>query len=225
MTLTLAAVYAPIAFTPGRTGRLFLEFAVTLAGAVIVSGFVALTLTPMMCSKLLKHSEKTNIFARVVEGRSGRLERGYRVQPVARRCACAGWCCCWRSAWPAPAAMLFTQMKSELSPTEDRGTIIVTGNAPEGASFAYTQRYAEQVEEILAGVPELSSYLMIVGAGEVTRFLSFARLKDWDEREVKQQQIVQSLLPKLRKIAGVQAFGLESRLARRRAASASRSSS
>ena len=58
MTLTLAAVYAPIAFTPGRTGRLFLEFAITLAGAVIISGFVALTLTPMMCSKLLKHSDK-----------------------------------------------------------------------------------------------------------------------------------------------------------------------
>ena len=61
MTMTLAAVYAPIAFTPGRTGRLFLEFALTLAGAVVISGFVALTLTPMMCSKLLKHSEKRNI--------------------------------------------------------------------------------------------------------------------------------------------------------------------
>ena len=67
MTMTLAAVYAPIAFTPGRTGRLFLEFAVTLAGAVVVSGFVALTLTPMMSSKLLKHSERQNFFARIVE--------------------------------------------------------------------------------------------------------------------------------------------------------------
>jgi multidrug efflux pump len=100
---------------------------------------------------------------------------------------------------------VLSQMKSELSPVEDRGTITITGNAPEGASLAYTQRYAGQVEEILAGVPELSSYLVIVGAGEVTRFLTFARLKDWDEREVKQQQITQSLLPRLRKIAGVQA--------------------
>src|SRR5690606_34039145 len=57
MTLTLSAVYAPIAFSPGRTGRLFMEFALTLAGAVLISGFVALTLTPMMCSKLLKHDE------------------------------------------------------------------------------------------------------------------------------------------------------------------------
>ena len=67
MTLTLAAVYAPIAFTPGSTGRLFLEFALTLAGAVVISGFVALTLTPMMCSKLLRHKKRPNIVARLIE--------------------------------------------------------------------------------------------------------------------------------------------------------------
>ena len=83
MTLTLAAVYAPIAFTPGRTGRLFLEFAVTLAGAVVVSGFVALSLTPMMCSKLLKHNDKPNIFVRVIEKALAALENGYRTQPAA----------------------------------------------------------------------------------------------------------------------------------------------
>jgi multidrug efflux pump len=205
MTLTLAAVYAPIAFTPGRTGRLFLEFAVTLAGAVIVSGFVALTLTPMMCSKLLKHSERRNIFARVIEGALDALERGYRgllsfalkirwlVLLLALGVGLSG-------GW------LFTQMKSELSPTEDRGTIIINGNAPEGASFGFTQRYASQAEELLAQVPELRSYLMIVGSGDVTQFLSFARLKDWSERDVKQQQVVQQLSPKLRRIAGVQAF-------------------
>jgi multidrug efflux pump len=205
MTLTLAAVYAPIAFTPGRTGRLFLEFAVTLAGAVIVSGFVALTLTPMMCSKLLKHTERRNIFARIIEGALDALERGYRgllsfalkirwlVLLLALGVGVSG-------GW------LFTQMKSELSPTEDRGTIIINGNAPEGASFGFTQRYASQAEELLAQVPELRSYLMIVGSGDVTQFLSFARLKDWSERDVKQQQVVQQLAPKLRKIAGVQAF-------------------
>ena len=205
MTLTLAAVYAPIAFTPGRTGRLFLEFAVTLAGAVIVSGFVALTLTPMMCAKLLRHQERSNIFARVVEGALGALERGYRASLsaalrlrwlVLALALCVG----------AGGGWLLMQMKSELSPVEDRGTIIVNGNAPEGASFGFTQRYAGQVEELLAEVPELRSYLMIVGPGEVTRFLSFARLKDWSERDVSQQEVTQQLAPKLRKIAGVQAF-------------------
>ena len=93
--------------------------------------------------------------------------------------------CCSRSAWPAAGGYIFTQLKSELSPTEDRGTIIVSGNAPEGASFAYTKRYAEQVEEILAQVPELQSYLMIVGMGRGHPFNSFGRLKDWSERDVE----------------------------------------
>jgi multidrug efflux pump len=205
MTLTLAAVYAPIAFTPGRTGRLFLEFAVTLAGAVIISGFVALTLTPMMCSKLLKHSERRNIFARVVEGSLDGLERGYRASlSVALRLR---WLVLLLALGVgAGGGWLLTQMKSELSPTEDRGTIIVNGNAPEGASFGYTQRYGGQVEELLAQVPELRSYLVIVGAGEVTRFLSFARLRDWAERDVSQQEVTQALAANLRKVAGVQAF-------------------
>ena len=101
--------------------------------------------------------------------------------------------------------LLLTQLKSELSPTEDRGTIIVSGNAPEGASFAYTQRYAEQVEAILQDIPDLRSALLIVGAGDVTRMNSFARLKDWSERTTSQQETVQKLLPKLRAIAGIQA--------------------
>jgi multidrug efflux pump len=193
-----------VAFTPGRTGRLFLEFALTLAGAVIVSGFVALTLTPMMCSKLLRHSIRQNVFARIIEGAVGGLQRGYarslrvalrgRIVVLALALLVAG-----AGAWT------FLLLKSELSPTEDRGTVVVSGSAPEGASFDYTSRYAGEVEEILAGVPELQSYLMIVGAGQVTQFNSYARLRDWSEREASQQEIVQRILPKLRKIAGVQA--------------------
>ncbi len=205
MTLTLAAVYAPIAFTPGRTGRLFLEFAVTLAGAVIVSGFVALTLTPMMCSKLLRPTERRNAFARVIESVLDGLERGYasalglaiRLRWLVLLLALGA---------GAAGGWLFSQMKSELSPVEDRGTILISGNAPEGASFRYTDRYATQAEQLLAQVPELQAYLMIVGSGDVTQFISFARLKDWSERDVSQQQVTQSLAPKLRKIAGVQAF-------------------
>ncbi len=109
MTLTLAAVYAPIAFTPGRTGRLFLEFAVTLAGAVVVSGFVALSLTPMMFSKLLKHNDRPNFFVRGVERILAALESGYRSSLrfvvalrwvtllVALVVAAGGGCCSHRS--------------------------------------------------------------------------------------------------------------------------------
>src|SRR5690606_435650 len=78
MTLTLAAVYAPIAFAPGRTGRLFLEFALALAGAVLVSGFVALTLTPMLCSKLLRHQENPGRLFTLIERGLQSLEAGYR---------------------------------------------------------------------------------------------------------------------------------------------------
>src|SRR5690606_25344189 len=78
MTLTLAAVYAPVAFAPGRTGRLVLEFALTLAGAVLISGFVALTLTPMMCSKLLRHHENHGRLFTAIERAFGAFERGYR---------------------------------------------------------------------------------------------------------------------------------------------------
>ena len=90
MTLTLAAVFAPLAFTPGRTGRLFVEFALTLAGAVIVSGFVALTLTPMMCSKLLRH----NPSAEPLRPRAWRRVLVWH-QPRATSARCAG---CWRAA-------------------------------------------------------------------------------------------------------------------------------
>ncbi|MCA0433716.1 MAG: efflux RND transporter permease subunit [Proteobacteria bacterium] len=203
MTLTLAAVYAPIAFTPGRTGRLFLEFAVTLAGAVIVSGFVALTLTPMMCSRLLRHSERQNVFSRVVEGALNGLESGYRRMvggAVTLRWLMLG----LALAVGVLGGWFLTQLKSELSPVEDRGTIVISGSAPEGASFDYTKRYATQVEGILSTVPELNSYLLIVGTSDVTNFNAFSRLRPWDERSVKQQDVTQSLLPKLRRVAGAQ---------------------
>ena len=204
MTLTLAAVYAPIAFTPGRTGRLFLEFALTLAGAVVVSGFIALTLTPMMCSKLLKHSARENIFARVIEGLLKNMDHGY--QTALRFVLGLRWLVMLLALGVAgTGGYIFTQLKSELSPTEDRGTIIVTGNAPEGASFSYTQRYSQQVEAILKGFPDIRSALLIVGSGDVTQMNSFARLKDWSERKTSQQDTVQKLLPKLRAIAGIQA--------------------
>jgi multidrug efflux pump len=204
MTLTLAAVYAPIAFTPGRTGRLFLEFAITLAGAVVVSGFVALTLTPMMCSKLLRHHERPNILVRAVERMLNGLEKGYRSLLGGAIAARFG-VVLLAFLVAAGGGLLMTVLKSELSPVEDRGTIMIQASAPEGSSYAYTSRYADDIEQILADVPEVRSALMIVGAGEVARIIAFARLLDWAERDRSQQNIVQEISPKLRNIAGVQA--------------------
>lgn len=203
MTLTLAAVYAPIAFMPGSTGRLFLEFALTLAGAVVISGFVALTLTPMMCSKLLKHNDRPNIVARFIEAFLARLEKVYRatlgfaikarylVFLIALGVAGLG-------------GVLFTGLNSELTPPEDRGVIQISGQTPEGSTLAFTNRYAAQVEDILSKSPNIRGYLVNVGQPEVNEFFSIGRLKDYSERDLSQSQIAQRLGPELRKVAGAQ---------------------
>ncbi len=205
MTLTLAAVYAPIAFAPGKTGRLFLEFALTLAGAVIISGFVALTLTPMMCSRLLRHESKPGRIFMFIERLLNGLERGYRrtleavlgyrsvVLLIA--VAVAGSC-----------AFFVMNLKSELAPVEDRGVIRVRGIGPEGATLAYTSRYSAEADSILEDVPEIRSRLVIDGNPEVSGFLIFAPLHDWSQRTRSQQEIQRQIAPKVRRIAGVQAF-------------------
>lgn len=205
MTLTLAAVYAPIAFAPGKTGRLFLEFALTLAGSVIISGFVALTLTPMMCSRLLRHDPNPGRVFLLIERFLTGLENGYRRllgvalahRPVVLLLAVAT---------AGFSAYFFTSLKSELAPVEDRGIIRVRGTGPEGATLAYTSRYSAEADAILADVPEIQSRLVINGNPEVSGFLIFAPLKDWDERKRTQQDISREITPKVRKIAGVLAF-------------------
>ncbi|SCW77505.1 efflux RND transporter permease subunit [Ancylobacter rudongensis] len=205
MTMTLAAVYAPVAFAPGRTGRLFLEFALTLAGAVIISGFVALTLTPMMCSRLLKHEAKPGRVSAFIEGRLRSMESGYRrllgtalkIRPLILLLALmvAG-----------ASAFFLTALPSELAPVEDRGVIRVSGSAPEGSTLAYTSRYTNQIDQIVSKEPEVGSVLIINGFPEVHRFLVIGRLKDWDERDVRQQELVAKLTPELRRIAGINAY-------------------
>ena len=181
MTLTLVAVYAPLAFAPGRTGRLFTEFALTLAGAVLVSGFVALTLTPMMCSKLLRHNPKPNRFDRGMEWLLVAMTRGYEralrwilgqrwiVLVVMVVAACTSW-------W------LFSTAKSELSPLEDRGVILATVNAPDGATMAYTERYMKAIERIGMSYAEFDRVFVVTGNPTVSQGISFMRAVDWSER-------------------------------------------
>jgi multidrug efflux pump len=205
MTLTLAAVYAPVAFAPGRTGRLFLEFALTLAGGVLVSGFVALTLTPMMCSKLLKHNPQPNRLMVAIENGFVTFERGYRRwlggALRARFLVMMG-----ALLVAGLSVVFFYSLRSELAPTEDRGLIRVQGTAPEGATLSYTGRYAAQVGDLMARYPEIESRLLIIGWPEVSQFLAIGRLADWNDRERKQQEITADLGEKLRRIPGVQAF-------------------
>lgn len=202
MTLTLAAVYAPIAFAPGKTGRLFQEFALTLAGAVIISGFVALSLTPMMSSKLLRHIDTPGRIFTLIEKFLTGLEHGYRR---ALHTALNGRLLVILIAFgvAATSGVLFTSLKSELSPLEDRGVLRLRGSGPEGATIAYTSRYAESMGQILADVPETRARLVIAGTPEVSQSLVIAPLADWDVRERSQQQITAEINPKLRRIPGI----------------------
>ena len=208
MTLTLAAVYAPIGFMQGTSGKLFTEFAWTLAGAVLVSGFVALTLSPMMCAYLLKPHSAAASHGRVYVAIEQMLERlTLAYGRVLRRVLKAWWLVLALLAGILVlCAVLFANLRSELAPTEDTGTIVGSINGPDGATLAYTSRYAEQLEAAYASIPETNRYMVIVGFPTVAQGLSFMKLEDWDKRERSQFEIRDELLPKLQDIPGVRAF-------------------
>jgi multidrug efflux pump len=205
MTMTLAAVFAPLAFTPGRTGRLFVEFALTLAGAVIVSGFTALTLTPMMCSKLLRHNPSPNRFDRGMEAvlvwLSARYEGALRWVLGRRWIVLVVMAVCGGASW-----WLFSQAKSELAPLEDRGVILATVNAPDGATLEYTQRYMQAIERIGMEYPEFDRVFVVTGNPTVSQGISFMRTIDWSQRERSTLQLARELQPRFATLPGVSAF-------------------
>ena len=201
MSLTLAAVFAPLGFMTGNTGRLFTEFALTVAAAVAVSGVVALTLTPMMCSRILKahqsHGRAYLAMERFFTGMNAAYRRSLGV-------VLKYW---WAVAIAfalivASAALLYKSLKSELSPLEDRGFFLSLIIAPEGASMAYTDGYMRQVEGLFSKVPEIKSYFTVVAPGlerpnPVNFGIAFSQLVPWEERTRKTQQITAELGPKM----------------------------
>ncbi len=205
MTLTLAAVYVPIAVTEGRTGQLFIEFALTLAGAVLVSGFVALTLTPMMCSKLLRHNENESRISRTLESFLDRLNEKYRRE-LQRAMRNRFIVILGAASTAGLVGVLYISLPSELAPIEDRGVVRIAGTAPEGSTLRFTQRYGEDAEEIMGAIPEISTYFTVFGFPQVTGFGVFGLLEDWDDRNRSQQEIVGSINAQVNRIPGVRAF-------------------
>jgi len=205
MTITLAAVYAPVAFMTGRTGKLFVEFALTLAGAVIVSGFVALTLSPMMCSLLLRHEEKHGRAFVVVERLLEALTNGYRrvlAAALERR-----WIVMLAFVVVAGASVfLMKTLKSELAPVEDRGIILGVFLGPEGATLDYTDKYARQLEGIYRETRDVERYFVVSGNPTVSQGISFIGLSDWKARARNSLAVVRELFPKFMGIPGVLAF-------------------
>ncbi|MFN4354529.1 efflux RND transporter permease subunit [Parvibaculum sp.] len=207
MTLTLVAVYAPVSFAEGRTGKLFLEFALTLAGAVLVSGFVALTLTPMLCSKLLRREVNETRVQRWLRERLESLDEAYKKSvrtALSRQGAVVG----AAFAVALSCVGLFSLLQQELAPLEDRGTLLVVGQAPQGSTLDFSRRYSKQIESIYTDIPEVAGYLVVSGFPQITDLVSFSRLIPWGDRSRSQQEIVQMLQPKLNRIPGIMAFAV-----------------
>ena len=201
MTLTLAAVFAPLAFAEGNTGKLFTEFALTVAAAVLVSGFVALTLTPMMASKMLRHETSHGVLFNFGEHVLTGLNNAYTrsLARVVRH----PWIVMLVFVLVAAAAFgLLKSLKSELAPTEDRGFFIGFMLAPEGATMQYTDDYARQLEAIYQRMPEIRTAFVVVAPGlerpnPVNTALSFVMLDPWEARSRSQMDITASLGPQM----------------------------
>ncbi len=213
-TVALVAVFVPLAFLTGNVGRLFNEFGVAVAVSVLISGFVALTLTPMLCSRMLKplHGTSQSWVSRKFDAFFDGLERTYGkiVRGALKR---RGLMMAIAGLMIVLSATIFKFLPSELVPTEDRGTAFGIVIAPEGATLEYTDRYMRQVEEIMLRRPETDGVFTATGVGfggpgRVTNGFVFMGLKPEDQREKSQQQIVQELFPQLFAIPGVLAFVL-----------------
>ncbi|TEA79025.1 efflux RND transporter permease subunit [Allopusillimonas ginsengisoli] len=205
MTLTLVTVYAPLAFATGRTGRLFIEFALTLAGAVLVSGFMALTLTPMMCSVLLRHQKGHGRVYTFIERLLVALTNRYR-NGLKRALRHRMLVLLLGLVVALGSGMLFKVVKSELAPLEDRGVIYGMLTAPEGSTIDYMLHSMEKVERIYSTIPEAAANQSIIGFPTITDGIAILRLKHWDQRDKKQQTITQELKPQFDQLSGVRAF-------------------
>ncbi|HVS26776.1 MAG TPA: efflux RND transporter permease subunit [Burkholderiales bacterium] len=209
MTITLVAVYSPIAFIGGLTGSLFTEFALTLAGSVLISGVVALTLSPMMCSKLLRpHSNKRGFvhfldvtFERLKNAYRGILHNTLNYLPVTMVFAAVVFSSCY---------FLFVSTKRELAPTEDQGIIIVQAIAAPNASLDQTARYTTGLTKIYQGFPEAANIFLLNGLGggasasTTNSAISGMVLKPWSERERSQAQLLPLVQQKINGISGLQ---------------------
>ncbi|WP_256659443.1 multidrug efflux RND transporter permease subunit [Pseudomonas sp. H9] len=206
MTITLAAVYAPIGFLQGLTGALFKEFALTLAGAVIISGIVALTLSPMMCAQLLRHDANPSGLAhrldQLFEGLKVRYQKllhaTLNTRPVVLVFAVIVLCL-------IPVFLMFT--KNELAPDEDQGVIFMMATAPQPTNLDYLNTYTDEFLGIFKAFPEYYSSFQINGFNGVQSGIGGFLLKPWNERERTQMELLPLVQSKLEGIAGLQIFG------------------
>ena len=202
MTLTLAAVYAPIGFLGGLTGTLFTEFALTLAGAVVVSGIVALTLSPMMCAYVLKNRERQGYIANWLDGRFIHLHLAY--QNLLRHCLNnRGAVLLFAAGILASLPVLFALSQRELAPEEDQSSLFVVAQPPDYSSIDYINHFLDEMVAVWKRIPEVSHSWQVNSPGSV---FGGVELKPWGERERTQQEIQAELQENFSKISGLEIF-------------------
>ena len=211
-TLVLVAVFVPISFLEGDVGKLFREFGFTIAAAVLFSSLVALTLTPMLASKLLGGGAVRSRFSSAVDEFFEKLAAGYEQQ-LRRLMRRPWWVIAAMIAAAALAALLFRTLPSELAPSEDRGFIFLGLTGPEGSSLEYMDRHARMAEEVLAREVATGEMLRGIvripggfgGGASMNQARGFAVLAPWGERERSAEEIAQSVRAELNKLPGVRA--------------------
>ena len=202
MTLTLVAVYAPIAFTPGLLGVLFREFTFTLAGAVLISGIVALTLSPMMCARILKvdHKQRANRYATWLMEKFTWLQSKYEniLHYLLEK---RTWVVAGLLIVTAIGFTAYHYLESELAPAEDMGEVYVSVSAPHSASYQYTDSYTRQLEPIFSKIPEVDSYLSMMY--QQSHSFQLLTLKPKNQRKQSVAEMIAGLTEQVSSIPGV----------------------
>jgi multidrug efflux pump len=211
-TVSAVAVFLPLTFLTDLTGRLFREFAVTVAAALLVSGFVAITLSPALCARVIRRSETEHGIKGLLAGFFERLSAGYG-RWLAAAVARPGVFVAFGIVWVLGGALLLGQIDEELIPNTDRGYVLGFTEGPEGSTVEYMDRYQYQAEQIVLETPEIQRLFSVIALGFdapglVNRGLLIGSLVDRKERDRTQREITEGLEELLRPIAGltVQAY-------------------
>ena len=205
MTITLAAVYAPIGFMGGLTGSLFTEFAFTLAGAVLISGFIALTLSPMMCSRILTLEAVNAPLVLRINAVLERLRKAYEglLQHLLANRA---------YVWPLAATILvalvfmFNNTAQELAPEEDQGAVLMMGSAPIYATTDYLRATAKPIEDALKALPENDAAFSVYGYQNNSTLFAISNLTEWDARQRTAQDIEHEMQGRVVTYPGLQTY-------------------
>jgi multidrug efflux pump len=210
-TLALVAVFTPVAFLQGVSGRFFYEFGITVAVATCISTVVALTLTPMLCSRYLRLpavGQDASRFQRLLDRAEAPFERlaGHYAKAIAWALGRRSFIVAGSILTVVALGVLVVATGKEFVPQDDRGSFMGTVKTPEGSTIAYQDRYQRQVEEVLTSTPEIRSYFSVIGmsGGAVNSGMLFVRMLDRADRELSQDEVLAGLRGRLARIPGAQ---------------------